>query len=113
MNQPKIFLEALFTGKPEEFYLLIWTLQGDHKHSRWFLDVQQAVEYVDLLRGCNVYVGIGLSPDDFGASRRCVVDDIAGIVGMWADIDIRSEAYPRRLYQAPMSRRSRSVSGID
>ena len=95
MKPPEAFLEALFSTKPDGLYILIWTRRGEHKRSRWFRDVQEAGAYVHSLRGCNVYGGIGLSPSDFGEFKRCESENVAGIPGMWADIDIRSEAHPQ------------------
>src|SRR5262249_12545318 len=46
------------------------------------------------------YVGVALSPSNFGHARRCPADRTAGIVGLWADIDIadptahKGMAYP-------------------
>src|ERR1700686_1925299 len=95
MKPSRVFLEVLFAGKPDELYLMIWTLQGDRKRSRWFRDVQQASAYVESLRGCNVYVGIGLSPSDFGEFHRCKSEMVAGITGIGVDIDLKSEAHPK------------------
>lgn len=95
MNDSRVFLEALFAGKPAELYLLIWTLRGDQKRSCWFRDVQLAAAYSDSLRACNVYVGVGLSPADFGEFNRCKSDDVAGIIGIGADIDLHSDAHPK------------------
>ena len=78
MNTSRVFLEALFCNKPNDFYILIWTLQGEQKKSRWFRDIGRAGVYVNSLRGCNVYVGIGLSPSDFGEINRCKSEDVAG-----------------------------------
>jgi hypothetical protein len=95
MSQSREFLEALFSNKPDELYVLVWTLRGDQKHSRWFRDVKNAAAYVESLRGRNVYVGIGLSPSDFGPDNRCKSEDVAGIVGLGVDIDMKSEAHSK------------------
>jgi len=92
--QTASFLQALFGGKPESLFTLIWTKEGEHKKSCWFSDVGPAGAYVDSLSASNVYVGVGLSPSDFGENRRCESRDIAGIVGLWADIDLQSDAHP-------------------
>jgi hypothetical protein len=95
MSQSRIFLDALFSAKTEDLYILIWTLLGDKKRSCWFRDVQQAAAYVDSLRGCNVYVGIGLSPSDFGEFNRCKSEDVSGVIGIGVDIDLRSDAHSK------------------
>ena len=89
------FLETLFAAKPDDLYVLIWTRQGADKRSRWFRDVRRAAAYVDSLLGCDVYVGVGLSPSDFGEFKRCESENIAGMCGLCVDIDLKSEAHPK------------------
>jgi hypothetical protein len=92
-SETSLFLNALCAGKPDELHLLIWTARD--KVSHWFQDAEEAIRFIASIAVQDVYVGVGFSPQDFGASKRCVADEIAGIVGMWADIDIRSEAHPQ------------------
>jgi hypothetical protein len=89
------FLYALFSFKPEHLYLLIWTLAD--KRSRWFRDPDAAAGVITGL-GCSqdVYCGVGLSRRDYGPTERCPSDEIAGIVGLWADFDLRSDAHPNK-----------------
>lgn len=87
------FLEALFGAMPDELYILIWTLPS--KTSRWFRSVEDAASYVEKIKSCNGYVGVGLSPSDFGAYCRCESEIVAIIVGVGADIDLRSDAHPK------------------
>jgi hypothetical protein len=89
------FLTALFANKPATAYILIWTLRGEVKRSRWFLDVNLAAPYVESVSGCNIYVGIGLSPSDFGEFNRCDSENVAGLIGLGADIDLSSDAHPK------------------
>ena len=42
-------------------------------------------------------MGVGLSRADRGPTHRCVSDDVAGISGFWADLDLRSEAHTKAL----------------
>jgi putative DNA primase/helicase len=93
VNQSTVFLDALFAGKPDELYLLIWTLP--EKDSRWFRLVEDAIRCVGSLTGNDVYVGVGLAGQDYGLKRRCLSNEIAGIVGLWADLDLRSDAHPK------------------
>ncbi len=95
---PRWFLEELFAGKPDELYLLIWTLAD--KRSRWFRDLDAAASAVEALAGQDVYVGVGLSAKDYGPSQRCPSEEIIGIVGLWADFDLRSEAHPKKALPA-------------
>jgi len=93
-SEARFFLKELFGNKPEELYLLLWTLSD--KRSRWFRDIDEAVKTADALRHQDVYVGVGLSREDFGPTHRCASDKVAGIVGVWADLDLRSEAHSQK-----------------
>jgi len=97
-GSPRWFLRELFAGKPEELYLLLWTLAD--KRSRWFRDLDAAASAVEALTAQDVYVGVGLSPRDYGPAQRCPSEEIAGIVGLWADLDLRSEAHDRKALPA-------------
>jgi hypothetical protein len=92
---PLTFLNLLWQLKPEEMYILIWTLHD--KCSHWYRDVAAAAEFVLKARGLDVYVGVGLSRADRGPTHRCVSDDVAGISGFWADLDLKSEAHTKPL----------------
>jgi hypothetical protein len=87
------FLEALFAGKPDDLYLLLWTLP--EKRSRWFQNVEGAIQFAESLRDRDLYVGVGFSGRDYGATHRCVSAEVAGIVGLWADLDLKSDAHPK------------------
>jgi hypothetical protein len=91
---PHEFLNQLWADKPVELLILIWTLED--KRSRWFGSVEAAAAAVTQ-RPKDVYVGVGLSPCDFGPSRRCPSEQIAGIAGLWADFDLQSEAHKKAL----------------
>jgi len=93
VDEIRFFLDALFAGKPDELHILLWTLP--EKQSRWFRDVERAVEFAGTVRGRDLYVGVGLSGRDYGPSHRCVSNDVAGIVGYWADLDLKSGAHPK------------------
>jgi hypothetical protein len=90
---PLEFLAALWKNKPEEFYVLIWT--GQDKRSHWFQDVAAAGEFVssESCRNTCVFVGLGLSRTDNGPNRRCTSKEIAGLCGVWSDLDIASAAH--------------------
>ena len=87
------FLEALFTNKPEELNILIWTLAD--KNSRWFRAVDSAIRYAESANCHDVYIGVGLTGRDYGPDRRCPSNEIAAIAGLWVDIDLRSDAHPK------------------
>jgi hypothetical protein len=90
---PLEFLAALWRDKPEELYILIWT--GRDKRSHWFRDVAAAGEFVtsEACRNTCVFVGLGLSRTDNGPNRRCASVEIAGLCGVWSDLDIASAAH--------------------
>jgi len=92
-SEARIFLKALFAGKPDELYLLLWTLP--EKQSHWFRDIEGAMKFAESLRERDLYVGAGFASKDHGATRRCPSHEIAGIVGLWADLDLRSEAHSK------------------
>src|SRR5437867_3314465 len=91
---PLDLLNLLWENKPEEQYTLIWTLQG--KRSYWFRSLPQAAEFLQTHQ-TDVYVGVGLAKQDHGTDHRCVSGEIAGIPGLWADLDIKSAAHPKNL----------------
>jgi hypothetical protein len=92
-SDASLFLEALFTGKPDDLHLLLWTLP--EKRSHWFQNVESAIQFAESLRERDLYVGVGLSSQDYGPARRCPSNEVAGIVGLWADLDLKSDAHPK------------------
>jgi hypothetical protein len=92
---PHTFLDLLWHHKPEELYVLLWTLQD--KRSHWFRDVSKAGSFAANANGHDVYVGVGLSKADHGPLRRCPSEEIAGLSALWTDLDLKSEAHPKLL----------------
>lgn len=93
-TQAETFLSALFSDKPEDPYILIWTLQ--EKKSHWCRNVQDALNAVaSNVEKKDIYVGVGLSPEDYGPKQRGLADSVAGIVGLWADVDIADAAHKK------------------
>ncbi|MDD4986626.1 MAG: hypothetical protein PHQ43_12770, partial [Dehalococcoidales bacterium] len=92
------FFKALFENT-EDKYLLIWTFSAAAKESCWFRGWEGAAEYVKTLKdkvgNVDTYVGVGLSPQDYGASKRCLQKDIAGIPALWIDIDIQNAVHKK------------------
>jgi hypothetical protein len=93
-GSPRWFLHALFGGKPDELYLLLWTLAD--KRSRWFRDLDGAASAVEALTEQDVYVGVGLSPKDYGPAQRCPSEEIVGLAAAWADLDVLSDAHAKK-----------------
>src|SRR5271169_2787653 len=86
-SEARTFLEALSAGKPDELFLLLWTLT--EKRSHWFQHVDRAIKVAESLRERDLYIGVGLSHQDHGATRRCPSNEVAGIFGLWADLDLK------------------------
>ena len=91
---PLEFLNMLWGAKPARLYILIWTRDG--KQSHWFPDVTAAAKFVST-HNRDTYVGVGLSDRDYGLHHRCKSEQIAGISGLWADFDLRSDAHAKPL----------------
>jgi hypothetical protein len=92
-SEASLLLEALFAGKPDDLYLLLWTLP--EKRSHWFQNVEGAIQFAESQRDRDLYIGVGLSAHDYGLARRCLSDEVVGIVGLWADLDLKSDAHPK------------------
>lgn len=93
VSEAQLFLKTLFAGKPDDLYLLLWTLP--EKQSHWFTKVDDAVKFAESQHKHDLYVGVGLSGRDHGATHRCLSDEVTGIVGLWADLDLTSAAHPK------------------
>ena len=93
-SEARTFLEELFASKPDELHILLWTLP--EKTSYWFRDVEQAIQFAESRGDRDLYVGVGLSSDDYGPTRRCVSSEVAGIVGLWADLDLASAQHSKK-----------------
>ena len=82
------FIDLLFGTKPDNLYILIFTLPG--KESYWCRTSADATQQALALAGTtpqNVYVMMSLSTDDRGLHARGVETCAAGIAGLWLDID--------------------------
>jgi hypothetical protein len=95
-DQAETFLRGMFQDKPHDHYLLLWTWPD--KRSAWCRDFEDLVGYTGLVsrHQTDIYIGCGTSSRDFGVTRRCKADDIAGIPGVWADIDVACPESKRR-----------------
>lgn len=82
------FLDLVFGKKPDDLYVLIWSLPA--KESDWFTDLKTAAQRAQHLakNGSDVYFGLGLSKTDRGKKQRVTARSVAGIPGLWVDIDI-------------------------
>jgi putative DNA primase/helicase len=90
------FLLELFGAAAAGSYIHLWTLKD--KRSHW-ISVEHLGEQQRLLANLtgsaagNVYVGVALAPRAFGPYQRLKAQEAAGIVGLWADIDVLGPAH--------------------
>lgn len=84
------FLGALFGDKPNRAAVQIW-IRSD-KPITWFVDdLEQAAKLaIEGAEKFDVYVGCGIAAHDRERPQRqrLKADEVAGIPGVWADIDI-------------------------
>ena len=83
MSESSRFLEAVFEFKQDDHYICIWTLRD--KASRWFLDIEEAAQYVDTLAATDVYCGVSLT--DQIPEKRASEKDVIAVAGFVADVD--------------------------
>jgi hypothetical protein len=92
-DQTRTFFDALFGYAPTDLNVLLWTLQD--KRSTWVrldtpagtgLIADRARDLADTNR--DVYVAVSLAQYPGMHDTRIKSDTAAGIVGLWADIDI-------------------------
>ena len=96
-DQTRRFLDHLYPdGIPQSQHLLLWTMPG--KTSYWFTSLDEASDSLEYMGQKNVYIGCGLSPKDFGTTRRALAKDVSGIPGLWADIDYGGSGHKGKKY---------------
>src|SRR5581483_12387685 len=74
---------------------LIWTMKGESKRSRWFANIESAVQFVEGVDADAAYFGVGLSPEDFGPQARCKADQVAVLPGLVCDLDVAGPAHSK------------------
>lgn len=81
------FLSTLYTGKPDDARICIFTLPN--RRSRFFTSIDEAAAFAEEAADRqNVYFGLGLSGRDLPPTERVEASEAAGIPGLWADLDI-------------------------
>src|SRR5258707_11462135 len=58
-SEAAVFLEGLFAAKPDDLFILLWTLHD--KQSHWFQSVERAIQFAESIGERDLYVGVGLS----------------------------------------------------
>jgi hypothetical protein len=94
------FLRRRFGNAPDNLHILVWAKKGDHKESHWLsvaqlTDAESFLEPFTKTTAGDVYAGVGLSPENFGRHKRCPKEQVAGIAGLWADIDVKGQAHKK------------------
>jgi hypothetical protein len=86
------FLITLW-GDPPPGQVLIWTLP--QKRSIWYQRLDNV--RVGELSDSDVYTGVGVAPSDvlLKTGQRAATDTIAGIAGLWADVDYAGEDHAK------------------
>jgi hypothetical protein len=92
-SEARMFLESLFAFKPAGLYLLLCLT--DDEEPIWYDDLENAIECAEPISDCDVFVSVGLAKQNYGPGRRCPSGEVAGIVGVYANIDLRSDAHAR------------------
>lgn len=90
MEETRQFFAALFGSAPEELWASLWTLAD--KRSHWY-QIGDGVEAMaeaaaKLSKRSDVYVSVALVREPMAANRRVSSDLVAGLSGLWADVDI-------------------------
>lgn len=89
MTEIEFFVGTLLGNSelPAGAHALLWTLPN--KRSQFFRSpLALAATAARLTDAHDVYIGVGLRSRDHGASSRGGANDVIGLVGLWADIDI-------------------------
>ncbi|KKN81411.1 hypothetical protein LCGC14_0320240 [marine sediment metagenome] len=89
------FMSTLFPEVPAQGAILIWTPRG--KRSYWASSIESAVDAAYQNKG-DTYVGAGIGPRGLSDNERANADQVIGIPGLWADIDISGDAHKGKSY---------------
>lgn len=87
-NDTQTFLEELFHGKPDEAAVQVWC-KDDKKNHTYAVLSTAATLIPSRAQSTDVYIAAGLAPKQIKPSKtRTPAAGIAGIPGVWADIDV-------------------------
>ena len=80
------FLTELW-GNPPPGQVLVWTLP--QKRSIWY----NRFDSIKVGNHLDTYTGVGIAPSSIllKTNQRATADTIAGIAGLWADVDYAGE----------------------
>lgn len=112
MSQTDTFLGALFGEKPERAAVQVW--HRSQPALTWVLDDLEKVarKSVEGAEKHDVYVACGLAPhaEDRPRRTRLKAQEVVGIPGVWADIDINGGP-EQKTGAAPTEEAARQLSG--
>ena len=81
----------------------VWMLPT--KKTIWFVNLDHVNRTLSRYQDCDIYTGAGLAPPDNPGTgkvnKRVEQDDVAGLAGLWADIDIEHPAHNSSKKLAP------------
>lgn len=84
-----------------EFLTALWGTSPPGMVQLWSAGTKKSTYLHDLsgppphdLNLTDLYVGVGLSPTAYRANQRCKAQDVAGIAGLWLDVDIAPDKCP-------------------
>lgn len=110
MNQTSI-LSFLLGNKPKEHWLYVWTKKGKSTTSKWFTDIEAAIQYAESKgKEADTYFGIGLTgkkPKNkerkdaktgevrivTPSNQRLETAEVEGITCVWVDIDYKDSVH--------------------
>lgn len=85
------YFDELFARKPDGLTVVVWVKAADAKRTTYALNAESAAKTAADAEG-DVYAGVGYAPSgasrDLGPKRRPGKNQVAGIVGLWCDVDV-------------------------
>lgn len=85
---PQEFLGLLYPDGIDRGRLLVWRMKDKAKLSTWHDTTDSAATWATENQDADVYIGVGLSPADFGPHARCEAVRILGVPGFVCDVDV-------------------------
>lgn len=86
--RPSAFLHGLWGDLPAGARIHIWELGS--KRSSWLLSSGGADTWTGQP---DVYTGVGIAAKDHGRRNRCPAHLVAGIAGLWLDLDVKPGSF--------------------
>ena len=88
------FLRELW-GDPPPGHVLVWMLP--QKRSTWYFKLDGVAAQLEGYADRDIYTGVGIAASDakLDARSRLKASDVAGIPGLWADIDVAGPVHKK------------------